>query len=201
MTATDTTSDATMPTGPIVARAGSYYRNVRYIFTAALILGGAYFLYDGYVTYPEERRLHEAGDPKGKPHSDLDIRVQRAIGYTLPPLGFALIVWTFYRSRGAYLLDGETLHAPGHPAVPVDAIRQIDKSKWERKGIAYLDYDLDSAPVSPTSASTGKRAGRVTLDDFIYDRDPIHAILERVEAHLLPPNTGAAVPETEVAPS
>lgn len=150
-----------------------------YLMSAALIAGGGWFLYDGYVKYP---RANEAARQAGRdkmPHSEFDLKLQRLIGYALPPLGIACAIWTAYTSRGQYRLAGNVLHVPGHPPVPVEAIRAIDKRKWDRKGIVYLDYEL------PDSGKTG----RVKLDDYIYEREPTDAILERIEAEVLPDAT------------
>ena len=90
-----------------------------------------------------------------------------------PVAGIGLLAWTLYNSRGAYRLSGDVLSAPDHPDVPLASITQIDKSKWDRKGIAKLDYEL----------ATGQK-GTVTLDDFVYDRPPTDRILEEIEAKL-----------------
>lgn len=182
----------------IVARAGSYYRRTRYIMALLLIAGGAWFGYDGFVGYPREnqqlreinsqlaeaqrsqdnQRIRELSDQQKKfkrhsgelAHSDMDILIQKVLCFALPPIGLLLLFWTFYNSRGAYRLADQTLHAPGHPPVPVDAIRKIDKRKWDRKGIAYLAYEL-----------SGGKSGTIKLDDFVYDRGPTDAILSQIE--------------------
>jgi hypothetical protein len=181
MTTTTTDTTAGSATGePIVACAGTYYRVTRYIFSAVMLAMGAWFAYDGYVTYPrhnEQHRLHVLDpqqNPKDAPtHSEADIRLQKILGVALPAVGVGLLAWTLYNSRGEYRLAGDVLGVPGHPEVPLDYVTQIDKSKWDRKGIAYLDYAL------PTG-----RKGRLKLDDFVYDRPPTDRILETIEARL-----------------
>jgi hypothetical protein len=176
-TSTDTASaDPQQPADgddPIVARAGRYYRNTRYIVSLALILVGAWFAYDGWVRYPQERALHEQNPKTGVPHSDTDIRLQKILGATLPPAGLLFLAWMLYQSRGAYRLQGGVLSAPGHPDVPLDAIRQLDKALWDKKGIAWIEYELQ--PGVPR---------QLVLDDFIYDRPPTDQIVERIETHL-----------------
>src|SRR5690554_2999721 len=44
------------PDSPIVARAGRYYRNTRYIMGVVLIAMGLWFGYDGFKGWPEENR-------------------------------------------------------------------------------------------------------------------------------------------------
>ena len=160
----------------IVARAGSYYRNTRFILAAALVAMGLWFGYDGFIGWPRENELYKQDPTRHKQHSETDIRLQKILAFTLPPLGLLMLVWTLYNSRGAYRLSGDTLSVPGHPPVPLDSIRQIDKRLWDRKGIAYLDYELAEG-----------RKGRIKLDDFVYDRPPTDAIVDRIEATLLPP--------------
>lgn len=174
--------------GDIVARGATYYRVTRYVMTAVLIGMGAWFAYDGFVKYPEHNRLRELHrqDPETYPqnyphHNDAALKLQRGLGYLLPPLGVLMLGWTLYNSRGRYVLSGDTLSAPGHPPIPVAGIRRIDKSRWDRKGIAYLDYEVP-----------GSRPGRIRLDDFIYERKPTDAILDRIEARLLPPAAAEA---------
>lgn len=186
-----TTSTEPVPSGtaddPIVARAGRYYRNTRYVFCLGLIGMGLWFAYDGWVRYPREQAMHRENPKTGKPHTDTDIKLQKVLGTTLPPAGILFLGWTLYRSRGAYRLAGNVLSVPGHPDVPLDAIRAMDKSRWDRKGIACVDYEVDA----PAGA-----AGRITLDDFIYERPPTDRIVERIEAHL----SASTPPEVSDAP-
>src|SRR5437660_427563 len=73
---------------------------------------------------------------------NLDIKLNKCLGILLPPLSIALLAWWLYGSRGQYRFDGTTLQVPGHPPVPLNALRKIDRSRWDRKGIAYIDYQL-----------------------------------------------------------
>lgn len=179
------------PPGPYAARAASYYRNVRYVITAAMIAMGCWFLYDGFVKYPAENReyarlqaeIEEANDlgdsaeaaqlleqQKGlSEHSDLDLAIQKILGFTLPPLALLLLWRWLYISRGEVRLDADdTLHVPGHPPVPASAIEEIDDSLWDRKGIAHVYYTDNGTE------------GRVKLDDFVYDRKPVDQIHDRL---------------------
>ena len=160
------------PKTEIVARAGRYYRNTRYLFVLGMVLMGAYFAYDGWVGYPRERAKHQQDPKTGVPHTDMDILLQKVLGCTLPPLGLIFLGWTLHNSRGAYRLGGDVLSVPGHPDVPMDAVRALDKSLWDRKGIAFVDYEVAG------------RQGTLKLDDFVYDRPPTDQIVERIESHL-----------------
>ena len=109
----------------------------------------------------------------------------------MPSLGLALLIWTLYRSRGEYRLSGHTLYVPGHPPIPLESIVKMDKTLWDKKGIAWIEYALPSSdgPADPTGSRTLK------LDDFVYDRDPTDAIVERIEQIIAPPEDQAVVTE------
>lgn len=176
-------SDPTPPQPPadpyegqavIVARAGGYYRKARYVMALICLGMGGWFAYDGWVAWPGENAAAVQRGEEKMPRSDLEIRLQRRLAVGLPALGAGVVAWMLYRSRGQYRLDGDTLHAPGHPPVPLAAVREIDKTLWDRKGIARIEYD-DPAGGAPR---------RLTLDDFVYDQKPTDAILARVEKAL-----------------
>lgn len=183
---------------PIVARASGEYRIKRYIMVAVIVGMGAWFGYDGFKAWPEEnarieqikQRQRETSDQdeltklaaelkKLKPHTDTDIALQKVLCFVLPPLGLAYLVWTLYNSRGRYRLEGTKLSVPGHPEIELDQITAIDKQLWDRKGIAYIDYDVAG------------RTGRLKLDDFVYQPQPTREIFKRVEAHTLARVAGA----------
>ncbi|HEV2295639.1 MAG TPA: hypothetical protein VGR35_17460 [Tepidisphaeraceae bacterium] len=194
--------------GDIVARAGRYYRNTRYIMCALLVGAGLWFAYDGWIGWPEhnrklaevKRRIDEAeraGDQNAaavartelgkmsKEKSNSDILLQKVLALSLPPVGIGLLVWALYNSRGAYRLSGRTLHVPGHPPITFDQITRIDKRLWDRKGIAFLDYEA------------GQAKGTIKLDDFVYERQPTDQIFERIEQEIAPaPSPDAAEPDT-----
>lgn len=183
------------PAEPIVARAGTYYRRARYIMASLLIAGGMWFGYDGWIGWPKENRIHadlsaelEKATVEGNQeraaelanelkqyehHNDWDLMLQKILFFVLPPAGLAILAWTLHNSRGEYRLQGRTLSVPGHPEIDLDQVTRIDKQLWDRKGIAYIDYD------------TGSQSGRIKLDDFVYDARPTREIFKRVEAHTL----------------
>ncbi len=164
----------------IVAKPSGSYRFKWIVMSLALIGYGGWSIYDGFVRYPREndhatRPTEQGGLGLEKaPHPGYDVPFNRVIGILLPPLGLAALAWTIYNSRGEYRLEGETLRIPGHPSLQLSDIREVDKSKWERKGIAYLEYE----------AAGG--AAKARLDDYIYERRPTDAIMERIEAAIVP---------------
>jgi hypothetical protein len=185
------------PEAPIIAGPGRYYRNTRYLMTVLLIGMGLWFGYDGFIGWPKsnemrnkllddakaidargdragaERLIQEAG--KYKAHTDTDIRFQKVLCFALPPLAIILLIRSLHNSRGSYRLEGTTLHVPGHPPVPFANITEIDKRLWDRKGIAYISYDLGDG-----------RQGKLKLDDFLYDRPPTDEIYQRIEKYVTP---------------
>jgi hypothetical protein len=188
------TSEATQETvpesGPVIAKAGVYFRFTRYIMFIALVGYGALAIRDGFFTWPNWPITH----PDETPKSDWDIFFNRAMGVVLPPIGIILLVRALRQSRGEYRLENGVVHAPGHPPVPLDAIQAMDRELWDRKGIAYVEYDLSKAP--GPSPPSGKLQGTFRLDDFVYERDPIDKIFDMIEASL---KGGHPVPTPPVA--
>ena len=192
---------------PLVARASTEYRVKRYIIVTMLIAMGLWFGYDGYVAWPREnarikeiateieaaRKANDESKTKAldaertklKEHSNLDLTFQRVLFFALPPIGLLVLAWSLYNSRGTYRLADQILTVPGHPPIPLDMIRSIDKTDWDRKGIAYVNYEL------PNGA-----AGAARLDDFIYERRPTDDIFKRIEDYT---GTGEAPASSEPA--
>lgn len=194
----------------IVARAAPYYRNTRYIMAAMLIGMGAWFAYDGWIGWPEQNRQFDrlsaeidaadkAGDDDTRTqliqerkayneHGKMDILFQKLLAITLPPLGVFTLYWALRNSRGEFRLSGQTLDVPGHDAVNFDQIRRLDKKLWDRKGIAYIDYE----------PSGGGELRRFKLDDFVYQRKPIDEIYDRIDKYVTPPmESDEAPPEND----
>jgi hypothetical protein len=197
----DAPAETPWPPGqPVIARAGQYYRNTRYLMAVILVGMGLWFGYDGFFTWPEanqkyrqfdqeaiaaRRRGDRVGEQRAiqeqrkyKPHSDTDILLQKILFFALPPLGLIVLVRALHNSRGEYRLEGTTLRVPGHPPVPFENITEIDRHLWDRKGIAYISYDLGDG-----------RQGRLRLDDFVYERPPTDEIFKRVEVYVTPPQS------------
>jgi hypothetical protein len=156
--------------GVITAKASRDYRWRRYLLALVIFGYGIYSLYDGFVRYPRENAKAVAQGLEILPYPGLDVPFNKGFGIALPPLSVVFLFWVFYASRGQYEFDGTAIQAPGHGKVPVKAIRKIDLEKWDRKGIAYLHYQV---------AGTAK-LGKITLDDFIYERKPTDEILRLV---------------------
>jgi hypothetical protein len=150
-----------------------------------LFIFGLWFAYDGFVRWPEQLRQFQSATPEKqvtmvKPHNDTDIDLQKALAGGLVPLSIALLIFFLYRSRGEYRLEGQTLYVPGHPAVPLDRITELDKSQWDRKGILFVHYAL----------TDGAAPAKLKLDDFVYERKPTDAIVAALTGQLFPAEAG-----------
>ena len=186
-------------TQPIVATTDRKFFIKRLIIALAVIGGGLYFLYDGYVGYPNHnKRIEEitaqvqqaqaARDQDrqatleaerkgmsngGQRRSDRDILIQRIIGYVMVPIGLFLLTKFVRESKGELRLEHDTLHAPGHPPIPINALTGLNNVKWEKKGIALFDYKLPDGT-----------AGTVRIDDFLFTRPPTDAIHDELVAKM-----------------
>lgn len=198
----DTPADARpkekpIPTQPIVATYGRYYRNARYIMVLAMFAMAAWFGYDGWVKWPADnieikriedalkeeqskpdpdpvriRELAEKQKELGSTHSDLGILLQKLLAIGLPVVGLGYLSFVVNRSRGQYVLDNNTLTAPGHPPVPIAAMKDIDGKLWRKKGIAFLSYE-----------NIEGKSGRIRLDAFIYSPKPMDDMYEIIARH------------------
>ena len=83
----------------------------------------------------------ERGWPSGIPPKSYDAGKIRGQLYWGIGSGVLMLVGVYFlvrTSRRTMKVDDEAFHAPGGERVAFDAIRRIDKRKWETKGMAYL---------------------------------------------------------------
>jgi len=179
----------------IVARGGEYYRRMRYLVAVILLAAGVWFAYDGWVGWPTinakidaiQQDINKQDDSEVgrknkvnlteqlkdlKPHDPLAILLQKLLAFGLPLGGLALVLWARHNSRGEIRLSDDVLSAPGHPPVKMDQIVALDKRLWDKKDIAYVDYEA------------GPAKGKIRLDAFVYQTDPIVKIYDRIEAFM-----------------
>jgi len=168
----------------ISARGATYFRLTRVGMLVLLVGIGAWFCYDGFIHWPadnaERARLRQEAE-----YTPTDIILNKALGIVLPPAGVFALAWGLWQSRGKIRLSGNILHVPGHKAIPLETIESMDTSRWERKGIAIVEYQ-------PGDGS--RRTFR--LDDYVYERDPIDKIYEIVEKTMRQPGGAVAEPMT-----
>jgi hypothetical protein len=189
--------------GTVVAKAGRYYRVARYLMTLLLIGYGAWSIYDGFYSWPNWPITH----PEEKPKTHTDIVLNQVLGIALPPTGLFILFWALYNSRGEYRLENGVVNIPGHPPIPLDKIHSVNRELWDRKGIAYVDYDLTEAPVATKaggvvnySGVTKGVKGTFRLDDFVYEREPTDKIFKAIEDSLLKSASSAPPVQPPAAP-
>lgn len=82
-----------------------------------------------------------------------------------------LLKWVL--ARGSWLeADEEQLTTSWGPAFRFDQVREIDKTRWEKKGITRVRYDVDG------------QLRTFSLDDFKFLREPLGRILFSLEQTL-----------------
>lgn len=183
-------------TQPIVAKPDRKFFIKRMVIALAVLLGGCYFLYDGFVGYPKhnakraalvsevDAATKEGNDAKraekekavrdlGNIKSDMDILLQKIIGFLMLPPAFYMLTRFLKEARGELRLDGDVLYSPGHPPVPIPSITGVENAKWDKKGIALFDYRLADGT-----------DGTVKLDDFVFERPPTDAIHDELIAKM-----------------
>jgi len=166
-------------------------------------LGAAgWFLYDGLVTYPNQReralkfiefseehsdmdeleRLNEwnklaeeQGWPTGnpgEPFKEYDINGQFIWAGVAGFVGLIFFV-RFLLNWGCWVeSDDEGLRASGGKELKFAQINRLNKKKWQSKGIAYVHYE------------TNGKNKKLLLDDYIYDRDSMRDIMRKVEDNI-----------------
>jgi len=172
------TSTAVNNPREVFARVDFQYRWRTWALFLLLIGWGLWSLHDGFVVYPRENaawaQMDERVDrPAKPPHEQSAVLFNQIIGVVLTICSVPVLAWRSYRSRGAYRLVGDTLHVPGHPPITFAQIRGLDLVRWDRKGIAVVEYGQEAA--APR---------RLILNDMVYERNATDQIVDRIEAHL-----------------
>ncbi|MCA9229171.1 MAG: hypothetical protein KDA57_00855 [Planctomycetales bacterium] len=161
-----------------------------------------YCFYDGLVGYPNQRiranafiefkEEHSQLDPKdivdqwkeyaaergwptndpGKPRSDYDINSQFVMAGILGPIGL-FFLFQLLLNRGRWIeLNDSTLTSSMGDELTLDQIVELNKKKWQKKGIAKLKYDA------------GGRTKKLVLDDCNYERVTTNTILRHIEENI-----------------
>jgi hypothetical protein len=201
--------------GVIIAKPGRYYRVARYLMCLLLLAYGVWSIYDGFISWPKWGITTHLNEER---KTSTDIMLNKVLGIVLPPTGLFILFWAMYNSRGQYRLENGILHVPGSPPVPLNKIHSVNRELWDRKGIAYVEYDLTEVPqpsaarpakpgapvaYAPVAyASAGKKGprGKFKIDDFVYEREPTDEIFKAIEESLLkgheqpPPKSPTATP-------
>lgn len=91
-----------------------------------------------------------------KPRSAGDLAGQRGIGGVMMAGALIYAAWIAWNHTRSVRADGDLITGASGEQVHLDSIIEIDRKKWDNKGIAYAIYEKD-----------GKRK-RLTLDDHKF---------------------------------
>lgn len=174
-----------------------------FLFRMALLTiflnGGAlWFLYDGIVTYPNQREralkclefkeknpdqwknewkayATEQGwsneDP-GEPKEEIEFIFQYVMAGIVAPFGILFLVIFIRASRRWIELNETGIRTSWGRELEFRQIVALNKKQWQKKGIAKIFYDDNG------------RKRRVVLDDCKYDVEPTKAILIEIESRI-----------------
>lgn len=145
----------------------------------------------------EERRSQwktisdEQGWSSKRPTKKEDVaHVQQTIiwNYAFMVIGLAVaapcLIW-YFNSKGSWIeAQGDILRHSGGQEINVNQITEIDKRRWERKGIAIVH-------------ATGKsgQPEKFVIDDLKFERQATDQIMAWVESHVEPDKIFGAPPE------
>ncbi len=177
---------------PNEARISPTWSKQKLLLGIFFIAFGAWFMRDAIVGYPRSNERWEAHNklaqanresdwpaeaqrhgwtvtPPEKRYERSDIVMQYVMGGLLGAIGgLVLLYWATQKGR-ILRTDDEAVYTAAGTRVPFPAITDIDKRKWETKGIARVRYTIDG------------RLGRFVIDDYKFDTDPTRRILDEIE--------------------
>lgn len=163
----------------------------RMLFMSAFFFGLAiYCVYDGAIAYPKKNAIYREHQkfvsegraaewpdhaksrgwkvkPPEKLHSETEQFVMAALATlaALCPLGWLAMCW-----KRTLRSDPDAVYSDTGTRVPFASMREVDKRRWDTKGIAVVAYEEDG------------RRRKLVLDDYKYAGG--EEILARVEEHL-----------------
>ena len=161
------------------------------VVTVITLIGGLWFSYDGFIGYPHQQKVAleyvqfqedgrvdqwpEHAKSQGwavtpqMPKSNSDIWLQRLLGGVALSIGIVFGLASL-RSMGRHVAcDEEGISNKVYPKVPFDAITKLDKSRWQKKGIVVVQFELDG------------KSGRMVLDDWKMHTENTEQILRTIE--------------------
>lgn len=111
-------------------------------------------------------------DNPGEPRSDYEIISQFVMAGLFGPIGL-LFLFQLIINKGRWIeSEGMKLTSSMGDDLELDQIVELNKKKWQKKGIAKLKY------------KTGEKVGKLILDDCNYERDTTNQILRHIEANI-----------------
>ena len=184
---------------PAEARITSTWSRQKGFFALFLAGIGMWFLFDGFVGFPRSNERWLAYDqfkkenrtsewpafaknkgwnevPPHKLYKKLDIDLQYFIGILSLLAGGWVFIYRAGQLRRVFKLDGDAVIIPGGKRVPLAFVTRVNRKKWEDKGLATVYFTLDG------------QKGKFILDDYKFDRDPIHEIMTAIEEKLGKPS-------------
>ena len=162
---------------------------------------GLWSLYDGLVSYPrelerarsfeqimasteddlqqqaqwesvaKERGWKLAPPKKSVAELESDIQWQYGMAIVAAIVGTILLV-NYLRTRNSWVeLNGEKIQTSWGQTIHISSIQELDKRRWQKKGIARIQYLDDDG-----------RVRRFVLDDFKYDQQAMDGIIRKIES-------------------
>lgn len=123
-----------------------------------------------------ESVVRERKWPVEPPHNpeEMEHRIQSQYFYAIICMVIAipcLLKWLL--AKGSWVeADDRALKTNFGPAFSFADITEIDKSRWDKKGITRIHFE------------SGGRKGTFAFDDFKFQREPMGLILRRIESTL-----------------
>lgn len=200
-------SDLAATPEPMVARAGTYYRNARYIMFVIVVLMGVWFLYDGFVKYPEENRQYAAiSDQITAMENQRRVVEEQGRAFDNQAELDRLVFKRKNEMKEHPAFSIKVQEALGFALPPLGIGLMIYWLRKSRGEISLVDRVLNSPgnpPVPIENIDELDKAfwdrkgiayayytlpdgttGNVRLDDFIYQAKPIREIVKQIEAEL-----------------
>lgn len=170
------------------------YRNRLLLIALGALFYAALCVYDAKVKYPDQIKANQSIEQLKKDYPDWKDRwpaVAEANGWDptkepkertegdittqwwqfaiVFPIGTFCLVTVLIWSRRSIGIDDSTFYGYGGVEIPFDQITRIDASRWDRKGIARVYYNVDDAEKS------------ILIDDFKFERQPTNEIFSRLK--------------------
>ena len=187
---------------PAEAHISTTWKRQKLLVGLFVIAFGAYFFFDGLVTWPKSNVRWKAyeefkkdstlggwsdyaeskgwvEEPPHKFYEHSDIVGQFVCGTLLVVLGGIVLVYWATQIKRTVRTDEEAVYTAAGTRVPFSAITGVGKKQWESKGIARIRYELDG------------RRGQFVVDDYKFDTDPSRTILKEIEEKLVVKTGGA----------
>jgi len=141
----------------------------RWLLIAVSLLGFAgWYAYDAQTGYPRENQ-EAAARQEAPPYSERDIAVQWMIAGGCLVLSVVVLMRLAVHFGRRWSADETGLRGPRGLDLSYDRITAIDKTRWDRKGIAVVHYQTPSG-----------EAGAVKLDAWVFrGADCVLAEVER----------------------